>query len=296
MTDALGEEPASAEGMTSLSVVLPVYNEASTIGTVLERILGQEIPGISVEVVVVESNSTDGTREIVAGYEGHPRILVVYQDRPAGKGNAVREGLRHITGDLVLIQDGDLEYRIDEYPLVLAPLLRGESDFVLGCRHAPGRAMRDFTDARLVSRVMNAAHWVFTTLFNVVYGTRLRDPFTMYKVFRTKCIEGVRLVSDRFDFDWELAAKLVRLGYTPVEVPITYTSRGYGGGKKVRFVRDPLTWLVAVVRFRFEPLTPRAPRRLPFGRFPLAGRERVSWADGDGSRSAPSTERRTRGH
>jgi hypothetical protein len=92
---------------------------------------------------------------------------------------------------------------------------------------------------------------VFTWLFNVTYGTKLRDPFTMYKVFRRECIEGVEFVSDRFDFDWELAGKLVRLGYVPIEIPVEYNARSFHGGKKVRFVRDPPTWIRACLRFRF---------------------------------------------
>ena len=179
---------------------------------------------------------------------------MILQDAPRGKGAAVREGFEHATGDIVLIQDGDLEYRVEEYPIVLAPLLAGDADFVLGCRWAPGKAMRVFPEARTKSLVMNAAHVVFTAMFNVVYRTRLRDPFTMYKVFRRSCIDGVVFQSNRFDFDWELVAKLVRLGHIPVEVSITYEARGFDHGKKVRFFRDPLTWMVALVRFRFSPL------------------------------------------
>jgi hypothetical protein len=99
--------------------------------------------------------------------------------------------------------------------------------------------------------IMNAAHWAFTWFFNVTYRTKLRDPFTMYKVFRRECIDDVEFVADRFDFDWELVAKLVRLGYEPIEIPVEYKSRSYHGGKKVRFFRDPPTWLVACIRFRF---------------------------------------------
>ena len=107
---------------------------------------------------------------------------------------------------------------------------------------------------RKVAAIVNAAHWVFTWLFNVTYGTKLRDPFTMYKVFRTECIDGVEFVADRFDFDWELVAKLVRLGYEPLEIPVEYNARGFDGGKKVRFFRDPPTWVAACLRFRFCPL------------------------------------------
>ncbi|MGH2719728.1 MAG: glycosyltransferase family 2 protein, partial [Actinomycetota bacterium] len=236
-------------------MVLPVYNEAPTVATILDDVTTIEIPGIDIEVIVVESNSTDGSREVVQRYAGHPRIKLVFEDRPSGKGHAVREGFSHATGDIILIQDADLEYRVSEYPLVLAPLIAGETKFVLGCRHSPGQPMRQFEESRHTSRVMNAAHWGFTTMFNTVYGTKLRDPFTMYKVFRTECIVGVPFNSNRFDFDWELVAKLVRLGNTPLEVPITYVSRDYDSGKKVRFFRDPLTWMVALVRFRFSALT-----------------------------------------
>lgn len=245
--------------VTTLSVVFPVYNEHATVGEVLDNVLGVALPpGIRLELVIVESNSTDGTRKIVEGYADDPRVTLVLQDAPRGKGHAVREGFTHVTGDVVLIQDGDSEYRVEDYPALLEPIIEGKIDFVLGSRHAPGRPMRHFDDAKFTSQVMNIAHWVFAAMFNLVYGTRLRDPFTMYKVFRTECIEGLEFVANRFDFDWELVAKLARRGYKPIEVPITYISRGYASGKKVRLVRDPLTWLVALVRFRFSRLAPRS--------------------------------------
>jgi glycosyltransferase involved in cell wall biosynthesis len=240
--------------LTTISVVLPVYNEAATVGVIIDKVLALDLPDVEVELIIVESNSTDGSREIVQGYAGQAGVSLILQDRPRGKGAAVREGFAQATGDIVLIQDGDLEYRVDEYPVVLAPLLAGEVNFVLGCRHARGKPMRVFPDAKLKSRVMNAAHWGFTGMFNLVYRTRLRDPFTMYKVFRRSCIDGVHFEANRFDFDWELVAKLVRLGNIPVEVPITYEARGFDSGKKVRFFRDPLTWMVALVKYRFSAL------------------------------------------
>ena len=101
----------------------------------------------------------------------------------------------------------------------------GDADFTLGCRHVPGQPIRVMHGTRAVATVVNAAHWVFLVLFNLTYGTRLRDPFTMYKVFRSECIDGVEFVADRFDFDWELVAKLVRLGYVPLELPVEYNAR-----------------------------------------------------------------------
>ena len=240
--------------MTTISVVLPVYNEAPTVAAILDKVTALDLADIDIELIVVESNSTDGSREIVQRYAGRPGVKLILQDAPRGKGAAVREGFEHATGDIVLIQDGDLEYRVEEYPIVLAPLLARDVNFVLGCRHARGRPMRVFPEAKLKSRVMNVAHWVFTWMFNLVYRTHLRDPFTMYKVFRRSCIDRVHFEANRFDFDWELVAKLVRLGNIPVEVPITYEARGFDGGKKVRFFRDPLTWMVALVKFRFSTL------------------------------------------
>jgi glycosyltransferase involved in cell wall biosynthesis len=240
---------------------MAVYNEAETAATAIERTLAVDIPDVDVELVIVESNSSDGTRAIVSRYAADERVRLVLQDAPRGKGAAVRDGFRHATGDIILIQDADLEYSVADYPKLIQPIMRGEVDFTLGCRHVPGQPVRVMDESRLVAFVVNAAHWVFTWFFNVTYRTKLRDPFTMYKVFRSECIEGVEFVADRFDFDWELAAKLVRLGYRPIEIPVSYNARSFHGGKKVRFFRDPPTWIVACLRFRFSSLP--AQRREP---------------------------------
>ncbi len=258
-----GDAVPFARPVRMLSVVLPVYNEEATIDEVLGNVLGVSLPpGVQLQLVIVESNSKDGTRKIVQGYESDPRVSVVLQETPQGKGNAVRAGLPHVRGDVVLIQDGDLEYSVDDYQVLLEHIIAGDADFVLGCRHERGRPMREFEGAKHKSAVLNVAHWTFAALFNVVYRTDLRDPFTMYKVFRTECIDGMVFVADRFDFDWELVAKLVRRGYRPIEIPISYNSRGFDQGKKVRPIRDPLTWIVALVRFRFSHVPPRVVRKL----------------------------------
>jgi glycosyltransferase involved in cell wall biosynthesis len=235
-------------------VVLPVYNEEASIGQVLDAVLGADLGGVGLQLIVVESNSDDGTRDLVKMYADDTRVTVVLQREARGKGHAVREGFKYVTGDIILIQDGDLEHRVEDYPTLLEPILDGRADFVLGSRHVKGQPMRAFADGHLTGGLMNAAHWIYTALFDVVYGVRLRDPFTMYKVFRRSCIDGVELSCDRFDFDWELVAKLIRLGHQPLEVPVRYHSRDYQSGKKVRFFRDPLTWMVALVRFRLTPI------------------------------------------
>ena len=239
---------------------MAVYNERATVVEVVEGVLALEIPDVEIQLILVESNSPDGSRALLEPFATHPRVTLVLQDAARGKGNAVREGLRHTSPGIVLIQDADLEYSLDDYPKLLDPIMDGRADFTLGCRHVRGEPIRVMEGKRAIAAVVNAAHWVFLAMFNLTYGTRLRDPFTMFKVFRTECIEGVEFASDRFDFDWELVAKLVRLGYRPLELPVSYSARAFGGGKKVRFFRDPPTWMWACLRFRFC--------RLPRQKFP----------------------------
>ena len=239
-----------------LSVVMPVYNEVGTFGEVAKALLAKEISGVDIEVIIVESNSTDGSRDAVKAVMDHPRVTAIFEERPKGKGHAVRAGLAEARGDFVLIQDADLEYSLDDYDELLEPLRTFEASFVLGARSSPAGTwgMRHFDTQVLVSRLMNVGHVGFLALFNAVYRQKLADPFTMYKVFRRDCIFGMRLECDRFDFDWELTAKLIRAGYTPLEKPVAYASRSFSQGKKVRLVGDPWSWIVACARYRFAPL------------------------------------------
>ncbi len=237
-----------------LSVVMPVYNERATFSEVATQLLAKPLTGYKLELIIVESNSTDGTRDEVRRFDSDPRVTVIYEDRPRGKGHAVRAGLARATGDFVLIQDADLEYDLDDYERLLEPLRTYRHALVLGSRHADNDSswqLRQFAQQPAVSRIMNVAHVAFTWFFDAVYGTRLRDPFTMYKVFRRDCLSGLTFESNRFDFDWELLAKLVRAGYTPVEIPVRYQSRSYDEGKKIRFWHDPVTWIRACLKYRF---------------------------------------------
>jgi hypothetical protein len=239
-----------------LTIVLPVYNEKATFSKTMELLLAKEIPGLDMEIIIVESKSTDGTRDDVVQYAADERVQAIFEDRPQGKGHAVRRGLRAATGDFVLIQDADLEYDIDDYDQLLAPLRSGEVGFVLGMRTTKDGhwGVRQFGQNTIMSHIMNVGHVVFLALFNLVYGQRLRDPFTMYKVFRRDCIEGLVFECDRFDFDWELTGKLIRAGYHPLELPVNYHSRSFHEGKKVRVLRDPMSWIRACFRYRFQSL------------------------------------------
>lgn len=213
---------------------------------------------MEIEIVVVESNSTDGTREIVKQFAAHPRVKVILEEKPRGKGRAVRTGLAAATGKYVLIQDADLEYDMEDYDSLVGALASGRHAFVLGSRHG-GRnlwKMRQFTGQRSLSSFLNLGHWLFTTAINVLFWRRLRDPFTMFKVFRRDCLHGLRFECNRFDFDFELLIRLMQKGYTPAEIPVNYRSRSFKEGKKVSMWRDPLTWLVALARLRTSRVDP----------------------------------------
>ncbi len=237
-----------------LSVIMPVYNEHKTFPIIMEKLRAKSLPGIDIEIIVIDSGSSDGTRESVLSYQGDPRVTIVLQGRPLGKGAAVRAGFERATGDFIMIQDADLEYDINDYDLLLEPLDTFACPFVLGSRHTSvnGWKIRQFSDDLSVSILMNAAHVVLTRLFNTLYRQNIRDPFTMYKVFRRSCIYDMPFECNRFDFDCELIAKLVRRGYRPIEIPINYKSRSFAEGKKIRFFRDPPTYVKAFLKYRFS--------------------------------------------
>ena len=253
-----------------VSILIAVYNVAGTVGTLLEQVWAQPLPPAAArELIIIESNSTDGSREIVAGfaarhaYAGPSRIQVIHQDRPHGKGHAIREGLAAASGDILLIQDADLEYDVADYPALLRPIVEDRTAFVLGSRHAgPGHwEIRQFAHNGLLAMLLNVGGMVFRVLFNALFNCRLTDPTTMYKVFRAECLEGLSFSCDRFDFDFELLGKLIRAGFTPLEVPVSYKSRGFDEGKKIRIVRDGARGIFAILRLGL--MTPRRERRAP---------------------------------
>lgn len=243
------------DSLKTLSVIVPVYNEIATVRTALARLLAKRVPGVEIEVIIVESNSTDGSRAVVETVAAQSGARVILEAEPRGKGHAVRAGLAVARGEFVLIQDADLEYDLDDYDALLAPLMAGERTFVLGSRHGRGGfKIRHFDAQPIRAFALNSAHWAFTLLINASLGIWLRDPFTMYKVFRRDCLRGLTLTCNRFDFDWELLIKLVRAGHRPLEIPVSYNSRSFAEGKKIRLFRDPVTWLWAWVKARFGPL------------------------------------------
>ncbi|OGS04327.1 MAG: hypothetical protein A3G41_03755 [Elusimicrobia bacterium RIFCSPLOWO2_12_FULL_59_9] len=239
-----------------LSIIFPVLNERSTVETILQKVLGFQMPGLETEIVIMEGGSTDGTREIVQGYEKLPNVKIVYESRPRGKGAAVRGALKELTGDIVLIQDGDLEYDPKDYPALLEPLMAGKADIVFGSRainHAQQWQYRQFRGLdRLYGFAVNFGGALLTELFNRLYGTRLSDGATMFKVFRTRLLRSIEIRSNGFDFDWEIQGKLAKKGHQILEVPVSYKARTLREGKKIRFWRDGWIVLWAILKYRFS--------------------------------------------
>jgi glycosyltransferase involved in cell wall biosynthesis len=243
--------------MPRLSILIPAYNEAATAATLIQQVVDLALPGWEKEIWVIESNSSDGTRAIVEkAAQDHSIIHLIYEGSPQGKGHAVKTGLSRATGDFILIQDADLEYDVADYPALLAPLQSGQTVFVLGSRHLGKRdwRYRRTGAGRWLGPIIDLGVWAYTQFFNLLYGTRLTDPCTMFKVFRRDCLSGLSWQSDGFELDWEIVAKFVRKKYIPLEIPVTYHSRNYQEGKKVRIWRDGWRALIAILKFRFVAL------------------------------------------
>ncbi len=210
-----------------LSVVIPVYNEEATIARVVSRVAA--LP-LKKEIVIVDDCSTDGTRAVLERLQGIPGIQVILQEQNQGKGAALRTGFEHTTGDIVVIQDADLEYDPLEIPGLLGPILRGEAEIVYGSRF--------IGDTRQTKTwVHQFGNGMLTGMSNFFSGLKLTDMETCYKAFRRDVLDCLEVNQNRFGIEPELTAKLARRGYRFVEVPISYSPRSYAEGKKIG-VRD----------------------------------------------------------
>ncbi len=236
-----------------LSIVIPVFNEENFLEEILRRVQAVDLGPMERELVIVDDCSLDRTPQILAGLEGKTSLLETAKpfDRPIrvarhqvnqGKGAALRTGFAQAQGDLILIQDADLEYDPEDYPLLLNPLLKGKAQVVYGSR---------FTGER---RNMFFHHWVgnkfLTLVTNVLFNTTLSDMETCYKLFTRQSLSGIVIKSDRFNFEPEITAKILKKGIRIYEVPISYTGREFHEGKKITWV-DGLVALWALVKYRF---------------------------------------------
>ncbi len=230
----------------SISVIMPVYNEVKRVLLAIEEVLS-EVQNLDLELIIIESGSSDGTREIVESFLFHPNVIVIFQEFPLGKGNAVRQGLKIARKQAICIFDSDLEYRFSDVFNLLAPIAREEAEFVLGSRWA-GHSIRVFETHNWKATLLNVAHLIGTLLINVSFGIKTQDPFTMWKVFTRDSIKGIDFKADRFDWDLEVVGELSLKGFKPIEIPATYNSRDYAQGKKIRFSKEVPILLKVVFR------------------------------------------------
>jgi len=222
-----------------LSVVIPVYNEKKTLSELICRV---EAVKLEKEIIIVDDASTDGTRDLLKKYEEQEGFKVIYQSKNAGKGSALRAGFDKAEGEIIIVQDGDLEYDPKEYPLLIEPILDGRADVVYGSRFLGG-----------THRVFFFWHYVgnkvLTTLSNMCTNLCLTDMETGYKVFRRTVLDSFILKCNRFGFEPEFTSKVARHAFRIYEVPISYSGRGYEEGKKIDW-KDGVAALWFIFRFR----------------------------------------------
>jgi glycosyltransferase involved in cell wall biosynthesis len=232
--------PDETQDYRKLSVIVPVFDERNTVVEIVRRMRKVELP-VDLEIVIVDDGSTDGTRDVLRQL-ADSTVRVIIHDVNRGKGAAIRSGLAHVTGDLVLVQDADLEYDPEDWPKLLAPIMRGKARVVYGSR---------FTGER---RNMLFLHWVgnrfLSLVTNVLYNTTLSDMETCYKLFDRELIDGITIRASRFEFEPEVTAKILRRGVRIYEVPISYTGREFDEGKKITW-RDGFVALWTLVKYRF---------------------------------------------
>jgi len=226
-----------------LSVLIPVYNERDTVREIVQRVRSVDLGGLEREVILVDDGSTDGSREVLAELAECSDVRVFYHHVNQGKGASVRTAIYRATGDLVLIQDADLEYDPRDYPALLRPILEGRAEVVYGSRFlgGPRRAMLFW---HMVGNKL------LTLLTNVLYDSIISDMETCYKAFRADVLRAVPLRARRFDIEPEMTAKILRRGYRIYEVPISYDGREYSQGKKITW-RDALGAIWTLIRYRF---------------------------------------------
>lgn len=224
----------------NLSVVIPVYNEVQNVSEIIKRVQAQKLAN---EIVIVDDGSSDGTRELLKELDGKKKIRVILHERNQGKGAAVVTGLKAARGDILLIQDADLEYDPRDYPQILKPIEEGIADVVYGSRFLGGPRRATMFWHMIANKLL-------TTMTNVLYDTILTDMETGYKVFRRSVIDGMTIRAKRFDFEPEFTAKVLKRQYRIFEVPITFNPRDYSQGKKIK-LKDAFEAVWTLLKYRF---------------------------------------------
>ena len=244
--EQVGALPRQRHASETLSVIIPVYNERKTLQEIVGRVLGVKLDGMEKELILVDDGSQDGSDEVLKDLacQYPDRIKVIVHDSNRGKGAAVRTGIAHASGELIIIQDADLEYSPSDFALLAHPILEGSADVVYGSRFQGQH--RDFG---LLHRVGNH---LLTWATNLLYDTALTDMETCYKMFPANILKTLPLHADRFDIEPEITARILKGGYRVIEVPISYVGRSHSQGKKIRAWRDGWSALWTLVRLRFS--------------------------------------------
>lgn len=230
-----------------LSVIVPVFNERANIEEVIRRVKAVELAGLDREIIVVDDGSTDGTAEILDRYRGDEVIKIHLSGENFGKGTAIRVGIGYATGDVILIQDADLEYDPNDYPALLQPILDGAATVVYGSR------FQDRYQGLQAPPGMRLPNWLINKILkweaNLLYGANITDEATAYKVFRADVLKSLDLHASRFEFCPEVTAKVCRAGHRIHEVPIAYQARSIAEGKKIRW-QDGVQAVWTLFRYR----------------------------------------------
>lgn len=227
-----------------LSVIIPAYNEEKTIMEIVNKVVKVPLNNIKKEIIIIDDFSTDKTKEILKKIRNR-NIKIFYHLKNMGKGSAIRTALKHATGDIILIQDADLEYNPQEYPKLLIPIIKGNQKVVYGTRLAYIKSTR---------RNMNIVHFIgnlfLTFMTNILYGSKISDMETGYKIMKKEVLSKIKLNAKRFDFEPEITAKILKRGYKIYEVPITFQARKFKEGKKITW-RDGIKAIYYLIKYRF---------------------------------------------
>ena len=228
-----------------LSIVIPVYNEVKTFTQLLEKVEAVDLGDIEKEIIIVDDYSTDGTRDLLKDV----KYKVIFQEKNGGKGRAVRSGFEHITGDIVIIQDADLEYNPEDYKELLKPILDGRAKVVYGSR------LLDDKIKKMEKEGWKSSHYlgniILSKLTSFIYGTKITDMETCYKVMKKEVLDSFKLKAQRFDLEPEITAKVLKKGHRIVEIPIEYDGRDFKEGKKINW-RDGVKAVYYLLKYRFS--------------------------------------------
>ena len=228
--------------MKKVSIIIPVFNEKDTLEQLVEKVEQANFAGLEKEIILVDDKSTDGTFEILQRMQEKYKVL--FHEKNQGKGAAIRTAVKEATGDFVVIQDADLEYLPDDYDKLLPLLINNEADVVYGSRFKNEENSKNFI---LKNKLANM---FLTMLTNILYGAKITDMETCYKAFKREFIQGITIKSNRFDFEPEITAKIMKKKAKLVEVPISYIGRGHEEGKKINW-KDGIHAILTLVKYRF---------------------------------------------